>query len=149
MQGDDLPRLNKKLQAKYAQIQADEVMYEEFMTEDAEILITAFGTVARVAKSVVVQARESGIKVGLFRPITVWPFPSDELKKAAKGKKVILDIELNEGQMLLDVKAAIEGVCPVESLSKLGGQFIRGHEIMEKISELSKKYSAAKAGAAC
>ncbi len=149
MQGDDLPRLNDRLQTKYAQIQADEVMYEEFMTDDAEILITAFGTVARVAKSVVTQARKAGIKAGLFRPITVWPFPSDQLKKAAKGKKVILDIELNEGQMLLDVKAAIEGICPVELLSKLGGEVVKGHEIIEKLSELSKKYSAPKAGAIC
>ncbi len=149
MQGDDLPRLNEKLQEKYRQIEENEVLYEEFMTEDAEILITAFGTVARVAKSVVAQAREAGLKVGLFRPVTLWPFPSNELKKAASGKKVILDIELNEGQMLLDVKAGIEGACPVELLSKLGGEIAKEHEIMEKISELEKKYSPKKAGAIC
>ncbi len=89
------------------------------------------------------------MKVGLFRPITVWPFPSNELKEAAAGKKVILDIELNEGQMLLDVKAAIDGVCPVELISKLGGEIVKAHEIMEKIIELSKKYSSQKAGAVC
>ena len=149
MQGDDLPKLNAKLQSKYNQIQMNEVMYEEFMTEDADILITAFGTVARVAKSVVTEARKTGLKVGLFRPITVWPFPSNELKEAAAGKKVLLDIELNEGQMLLDVKAAIDGVCPVELISKLGGEIVKAHEIMEKIIELSKKYSSQKAGAVC
>ena len=149
MQGDDLPKLNAKLQAKYNKIQAEEVMFEEFMTQDAEILITAFGTVARVAKSVVQEARKAGLKVGLFRPITVWPFPSNELKKAAIGKKVLLDIELNEGQMLLDVKAAIDGVCSVELISKLGGEVVKSHEIMEKIVELSKKYTGKKAGAIC
>ena len=101
MQGDDLPKLNAKLQSKYNQIQMNEVMYEEFMTDDADILITAFGTVARVAKSVVLKARKQGIKAGLFRPITLWPFPSKQLKSCATSKKAILDIELNEGQMML------------------------------------------------
>ena len=146
MQGDDLPRLNDKLQRKYNEIQQNEVMYEEFMTDDAEILFTAFGTVGRVAKSVVSKARAMGIKAGLFRPITVWPFPSEQLKKCARGKKVILDIELNEGQMMLDVKAAIEGACPVELLSKLGGEIIKEHDIMQKLYELKEKFACAKGG---
>ena len=144
MQGDDLPRLNDKLQRKYNEIQQNEVMYEEFMADDAEILITAFGTVGRVAKSVVSKARATGIKAGLFRPVTVWPFPSEQLKKAAQGKKAILDIELNEGQMMLDVKAAIEGACPVELLSRLGGEIVKERDILEKLDELTKKYSRAK-----
>ncbi|MCX4274880.1 MAG: 3-methyl-2-oxobutanoate dehydrogenase subunit VorB [Candidatus Gastranaerophilales bacterium] len=146
MQGDDLPRLNDKLQHKYALIQENEVMYEEFMADDAEILITAFGTVGRVAKSVVSKARTLGIKAGLFRPVTVWPFPSEQLKKAAQGKKAILDIELNEGQMLLDVKAAIEGACPVELLSKLGGEIVKECEILEKLNELAGRAELLKGG---
>jgi len=139
MQGDDLPLLNEKLQNKYRQIEQNEVMYEEFMADDAEILITAFGTVARVAKSVVIKAREAGIKAGLFRPVTLWPFPSEALKAACTGKKAILDVELNEGQMLLDVKASIDGVCPVELISRLGGRIVKEYEIMEKLQELSEK----------
>lgn len=149
MQGDDLPRLNDKLQRKYAEIQKNEVMFEKFMTDDAEILITAFGTVARVAKSIVLKARKLGIKVGLFRPISLWPFPSDELKAAAYDKKAILDIELNEGQMMLDVKAAIEGACPVELISKLGGEIVKESDIMDKITELVSKYKLSTEGAKC
>lgn len=137
MQGDDLPRLNAKLQHKYCQIQENEVLYEEFMADDADILITAFGTVGRVAKSVVLKARKQGIKAGLFRPITLWPFPSEQLKAAAQGKKAILDVELNEGQMMLDVKASIEGACPVELISKLGGAIVKEHEILEKLQSIA------------
>ena len=119
-------------------------MYEKYMADDADILITAFGTVARVAKSAVEKARSLGIKAGLFRPITLWPFPSEELKDAAKGKKTILNIELNEGQMMLDAKAAIDGVCPIELLSRLGGAIVKEGEIIEKIKELSSKYTCLK-----
>ncbi len=148
MQGDDLIVLNAKMQHKYHQIQENEVMYEEFMTDDADILITAFGTVARVAKSVVLKARKQGIKAGLFRPITLWPFPSKQLKSCATSKKAILDIELNEGQMMLDVKAAIDGVCPVELIAKLGGAIIKEGEILNKLVEISKN-SPLKEGAKC
>ena len=144
MQGNDLILLNEKLQRKYGTIQENEVMYEKYMADDADILITAFGTVARVAKSAVEKARSLGIKAGLFRPITLWPFPSEELKDAAKGKKTILHIELNEGQMMLDAKAAIDGVCPIELLSRLGGAIVKEGEIIEKIKELSSKYTCLK-----
>ncbi len=144
MQGNDLILLNEKLQRKYGTIQENEVMYEKYMADDADILITAFGTVARVAKSAVEKARSLGIKAGLFRPITLWPFPSEELKDAAKGKKTILNIELNEGQMMLDAKAAIDGVCPIELLSRLGGAIVKEGEIIEKIKELSSKYTCLK-----
>lgn len=144
MQGDDLPKLNAKLQHKYNQIQENEVLYEEFMTDDADILITAFGTVGRMARSAVLKARKQGIKAGLFRPITLWPFPSEQLKSATQGKKAILDIELNEGQMMLDIKAAIEGACPVELISKLGGEIVKEHEIMEKLLRMTSQKEAVK-----
>ncbi len=144
MQGDDLPKLNAKLQHKYNQIQENEVLYEEFMTDDADILITAFGTVGRMARSAVLKARKQGIKAGLFRPITLWPFPSEQLKSSAQGKKAILDIELNEGQMMLDIKAAIEGACPVELISKLGGEIVKEHEIMEKLLRMTSQKEAVK-----
>lgn len=138
--GDDiLERLNHRIFKKYAQIEEKEVMYENYLCDDADIIITAFGTVARVAKSAVNAAREKGIKVGLFRPITLWPFPSKELFATAKNKKCVLDIELNMGQMIQDVKIALNGSVPVEFFGKTGGAIINSSEIYNKILELSKE----------
>ncbi len=138
--GDNiLEKLNHAIFQKYAQIEQNEVMFENYMCDDADIIITAFGTVARVAKSAVNAARQNGIKVGLFRPITLWPFPEKELHKAAAGKKCILDIELNMGQMLQDVKIALNGAAPVEFFGKTGGAIINSVEILNKITELSKE----------
>ena len=114
-------------------------MYENYLCDDADIIITAFGTVARVAKSAVNTARENGIKVGLFRPITLWPFPSKELFAAAKNAKCVLDIELNMGQMIQDVKIALNGSVPVKFFGKTGGAIINSSEIYNKILELSKE----------
>ena len=138
--GDDiLERLNHRIFKKYAQIEEKEVMYENYLCNDADIIITAFGTVARVAKSAVNTARENGIKVGLFRPITLWPFPSKELFAAAKNAKCVLDIELNMGQMIQDVKIALNGSVPVKFFGKTGGAIINSSEIYNKILELSKE----------
>lgn len=138
--GDDiLEKLNHRIFKKYAQIEEKEVMYENYLCDDADIIITAFGTVARVAKSAVNTARENGIKVGLFRPITLWPFPSKELFAAAKNAKCVLDIELNMGQMIQDVKIALNGSVPVKFFGKTGGAIINSSEIYNKILELSKE----------
>ena len=138
--GDDiLERLNHRIFKKYAQIEEKEVMYENYLCDDADIIITAFGTVARVAKSAVNTARENGIKVGLFRPITLWPLPSKELFAAAKNAKCVLDIELNMGQMIQDVKIALNGSVPVKFFGKTGGAIINSSEIYNKILELSKE----------
>ena len=137
MHGDDLIVLNKKLQKKYKEIQENEVLYEEFMMEDADIMITAFGTVARIAKSAIQALREKGVKIGMIRPVTLWPFPSDIINKYAKKVKTVLDVEMNEGQMALDVKAAIDTPVHFEILSKLGGDVIKAGDIINKVTELS------------
>ena len=137
MQGDDLIVLNKKLQKKYKEIKENEVLYEEYMMEDADIMITAFGTVARIAKSAIQDLREKGIKIGMIRPITLWPFPSDIINKYAKKVKTILDVEMNEGQMALDVKASIDNPVQFEILSKMGGDVIKAGDIINKVTELS------------
>lgn len=138
--GDNiLERLNHRIFKKYVQIEQNETMFENYLCDDADIIIAAFGTVARVAKSAVNSAREKGIKVGLFRPITLWPFPYDELNKCAKGKKYVLDIELNMGQMLQDVKVALDGCTKTEFFGKTGGAIINSLEIYNKIIELSKE----------
>ena len=137
MGGDDLIVLNNKLQKKYKEIEEKEVLYEEFMMNDAEIMITAFGTVARVAKSAILTLRQKGVKIGMIRPITLWPFPSEVVKKYSKQVKSILDVEMNEGQMALDVKASVETPVKIEILSKLGGDVIRARDIVNKVMEMN------------
>ena len=112
---------NLHLQAKYAEIEANETRYEEINCEDAEYLIVAFGSCARIAQKSMEHAREEGIKIGLFRPITLWPFPSKALSERAKNVKGILVVELNSGQMIEDVKLAVECSIPVEHFGRLGG----------------------------
>ena len=133
MHGDDLIVLNNKLQKKYKTIESSEVLYEEYLMEDAEIMITAFGTVARIAKSAINTLRNQGIKIGMIRPITLWPFPTEVINKYAKQVKTVLDVEMNEGQMALDVKAAIDNPVKFEILSKLGGDVIKAGDIIKKL----------------
>ncbi len=135
---EELTVHNNNLQAIYREIEKNEVMYEAYMTEDADYVITAFGTVARIAKSAVNELREKGVKVGLFRPITVWPFPYKELKEAAVNAKALLDVEANEGQMLIDVKLAVNGDKPVEYFGHCGSLMPTTAEIVAKILEMKE-----------
>ena len=130
-----------ELQAIYAEIKKNEVMYEEYKTEDAEYIITAFGTVARIGKSAVDALRAQGIKVGLFRPITVWPFPYDELAKCVcrDNVKAVLDVECNEGQMLEDVKLAVLGKKPIDFFGHCGSQFPTTDEVITKLQSMIKE----------
>ena len=135
---EELTVHNNELQATYREIEKNEVMYEAYMCEDADYVITAFGTVARIAKSAINELRAQGIKVGLFRPITVWPFPYKELAEAAKNAKALLDVEANEGQMLQDVKLAINGAKPVEYFGHCGSLMPTTDEIVAKILEMKE-----------
>ena len=135
---EDLTVHNNHLQATYREIEKNEVMYEAYLCEDADFVITAFGTVARIAKSAINELREQGIKVGLFRPITVWPFPYKELAEASKNAKALLDVEANEGQMLQDVKLAINGAKPVEYFGHCGSLMPTTDEIVAKILEMKE-----------
>ena len=135
---EDLTVHNNHLQATYREIEKNEVMYEAYLCEDADYVITAFGTVARIAKSAINELREKGIKVGLFRPITVWPFPYKELAEASKNAKALLDVEANEGQMLQDVKLAINGAKPVEYFGHCGSLMPTTDEIVAKILEMKE-----------
>lgn len=135
---EELSEHNDVLQATYREIEKNEVMYEEYLTEDADIIITAFGTVARIAKSAINDLREQGVKVGLFRPITVWPFPYEQLKACERSAKAILDVECNEGQMLEDVKLAVNGALPVEFFGHCGSQMPTSEEIKTKILEMKE-----------
>ena len=135
---EELEKLVQERYKKYAVIEEEEARAEEYMCEDADIIITAFGTVARIARSAVNELRAQGVKVGLFRPITVWPFPYEQLAECAKGKKAILDVEANEGQMMEDVRLAVEGAVPVEYLGHCGSLMPTVDEIKAKILEIKE-----------
>lgn len=124
-----------ELFAKYDVIKQNEVEYETMFADDAELLITAFGSVARIAKAAVKKARENGMKVGLFRPITLWPFPTKELNEISKGKKLVLDIEMNMGQMVEDVKIAVNGEAKVDFYGRPAGYYFTPEEIYEQIEK--------------
>lgn len=121
---------------KYKQIEAHEVLYEEHLTKDAETIIVAFGIVARIAKGVVNKLRQKKIKVGLFRPITLWPFPKDPLRKLASRGARFLDVELNSGQMIQDVRLAVGSGVGVDFLGKWGGLVPTELEIESKLRRL-------------
>ncbi|MBR4550387.1 MAG: 3-methyl-2-oxobutanoate dehydrogenase subunit VorB [Oscillospiraceae bacterium] len=137
---EELAQHTDKLQAVYREAEKNEQMWETYKTEDAEFIITAFGTLARVAKTAIDEMREEGLKVGLFRPITVWPFPYAALKEACEqpSVKAVLDTEVNEGQMIEDVKLALNGARPVEFLGHCGSQFPTTAEIIAKIREMKE-----------
>ena len=126
---------NIHLQEKYQTIRDNEVRYEAQQCDDADYIIVSFGSAARIGEKAVELARAEGIKVGLFRPITLWPFPSKEIAAAAKGKKGILVSEINAGQMIQDVKLAINGALPVEHFGRLGGIVPDPEEIVNVLKD--------------
>ena len=126
---------NLHMQEKYRQIMANEVRYETQQCDDADYIIVSFGSAARIGEKAIEIAREQGIKAGLFRPITLWPFPSKQLHEIAKGKKGILVSEINAGQMVEDVRLAINGELPVEHFGRLGGIVPEPEEIVNVLKE--------------
>lgn len=133
---EELEVWNHRRYDRYAIVEKNEVMYEEFMTEDADIIVVAFGIAARVSKNAIVEARKKGIKVGLIRPITLWPFPKDALLKASKTAKAFISVELNMGQMIEDVKLAINCSRPVYFVGRTGGMIPSPEEVLAKIEEI-------------
>ena len=135
---EELEQWNFNRYQRYEVIKDKEVMYEEFMMDDADICIVAFGIAARVCKNAIVEARKQGIKVGMIRPITLWPFPEKALKAAAEKCKAFVSVELNMGQMIDDVKLAIECKKPVLLCNRTGGMIMSPDEVVAKIVEASK-----------
>ena len=138
---EDLDVLIDRLHARYEVIKQKEVMVENFKTDDAEFIITAYGTVARVCKAAVNMLREQGIKAGLVRPITLWPFPTEDMhdviaKDAVKG---VLDVEMSDGQMLEDVRLAVNGCKPVSFMGKAGSIMPTAEDICARVMEEVKK----------
>ena len=127
---------NLALQEKYRKIEENEVRYEQQHMDDAEYAIVAFGSAARLSEKAIEIAREQGIKVGLFRPITLFPFPTNEIAALAKGKKGILVVEINAGQMVQDVRLAVNGAIPVEQFGRLGGIVPEPEEIVDALKKM-------------
>lgn len=133
-----LEQHNLKLQAKYRMIEQNEVRVESYNCEDADIIVVAFGTIARIVSNVIKQAEKEGIKVGLIRPISLWPFPKEEFEKYAQTPKAFLTVELNAGQMVEDVRLAVNGKKPVHFYGRMGGMIPKEIEILDKIKEILK-----------
>ncbi len=130
---EEMEKRNIHLQEKYETMRQNEVRYETKQCEDADYIIVAFGSAARIAQKAIEIAREEGIRVGLFRPITLWPYPSTQIAEMAKGKKGVLVAEINAGQMVEDVRLAINGAVPVEYFGRLGGIVPEPNEIVDAL----------------
>jgi 2-oxoisovalerate ferredoxin oxidoreductase alpha subunit len=135
LETDDLEEHQRRMEAKYIRAQQTETRWEEYRTEDADLLVVGFGIVSRVLRSAVDEARQHGIKVGLFRPITLWPFPSHELAAAASSTERVLVVELSNGQMVEDVRLALDGRKRVEFYGRVGGNVPSVDELAAKIDE--------------
>jgi 2-oxoglutarate ferredoxin oxidoreductase subunit alpha len=139
---ENLERVNLRLQEKLKQISENEVRWKEYETEDADLLLVAFGTVGRICQTVVREARREGIKGGLLRPITLWPFPSARLAELAAQVRGMLVVEMNAGQMVEDVRLAVEGRCPVRFYGRMGGIIPLPDEILPELEKLNAELVA-------
>jgi 2-oxoglutarate ferredoxin oxidoreductase subunit alpha len=124
---------NQNLQAKYREVEKNEVRLEEFQTDDADYLLVAYGTSARVSQKAVQLARAEGIKVGLLRPITLYPFPSGRLKELSRQLKGILSVEMSAGQMVEDVLLSVSGKVPVSHFGRMGGVIPTPEEVVDSL----------------
>jgi 2-oxoglutarate ferredoxin oxidoreductase subunit alpha len=143
---EQMEKLNLRLQAKLDEIRKNEVRWKEFMTEDAEFLLVAFGTMGRVCYTAMKQARVEGIKVGLLRPTTLWPYPSARIAELAEQVHGILTVEMSAGQMVEDVRLAVEGRCPVQFYGRMGGIVPLPDEVLKVIHEMNDELITAEPG---
>ncbi|HJY64742.1 MAG TPA: 3-methyl-2-oxobutanoate dehydrogenase subunit VorB [Ignavibacteria bacterium] len=140
IQPEKMERHNIHLQEKFALIAEKETRWEEIMVDDAEFVFVAFGLAARVCHKAIQLARAKGIKAGLLRPITLWPFPSKRLDELSKKTKLFITVELNAGQMVQDVKLAVLGKAPVEFYGRMGGMIPTPEEIFSIFENFITKY---------
>jgi 2-oxoglutarate ferredoxin oxidoreductase subunit alpha len=139
MQPEKMEEVNRELQKKYQQMEETEVRYEEFGADDANVLLVAFGLVARICQKAMQQARERGLKVGLLRPKTLFPFPKKRIAELSAHVGSVLTVEMNAVQMLEDVRLAVEGRCPVHFKGRMGGMIPSPDEVLEAIEAIAEK----------
>ena len=140
----ELETFNFERYERYRKIEETETMAEEYMMDDAEICVAAFGIAARVAKNAIVEARRQGVKVGMVRPITLWPFPKAAMARAAGHCRAFLSVELNMGQMVDDIRLAIECRRPVALCNRAGGIIPSSEEVYKRIMEIAQNGGADK-----
>ena len=138
LKADELEQTVLERFERYAQIEANEVKVEEYMMDDAEYAIVAFGATSRIAKAAIQQLREQGIKVGLIRPITLWPFPVAPFEKSLKTVKHFISVELSMGQMIEDVRLATQCRVPVTLCNRVGGMIPSTDEVLAAIRKEAK-----------
>ena len=132
-------KFNQKLQAKYRTIEENEVRYEEFQTEDADYILVAYGSSSRICQKTVDLAREAGLKIGLIRPITLFPFPTKVIQKHLSHAKGFMSVEMSAGQMVEDVKLAVNGKVPVVHFGRMGGMIPSPNEVLEAMKDFMKQ----------
>jgi len=132
-----LEKQNLKLLDKYKQVEQNEVLCEQYEIEDAEIVVVAYGIAARIVRSAVSRAREEGIMAGWIRPITLWPFPTEQISKAADELRIFLVVEMSNGQMVEDVRLAVNGKSPILFYGRPGGGVPNVEEILDQIKQLT------------
>lgn len=135
LQADAMEQHNRDLQAKYRKIEANEVRYEMIDCDDADYIFVAYGSSARIAQKAVQAAREKGIKAGILRPITLFPYPTEAIQELSQRVKGFLSVEMNAGQMVEDVRLAVNGNCPVEHFGRMGGVIHTPEEILEALEQ--------------
>jgi 2-oxoglutarate ferredoxin oxidoreductase subunit alpha len=138
IEADEMDEVCRKLELKYKEIEKNETQYEEYKMEDAEVCVVAYGTVARICKVAVNKAREQGIKAGLIRPVTVWPFPVEPIARAADKVKGFLTVEMSMGQMVEDVRLAVNGKKPVDFYGTVGGIIPDYKDVLQKIKAIKE-----------
>ena len=136
---EELEEHNRKLQRKYAEIEKNELRYEAFMLDDAEYVVMGFGIVSRILKTVVENLRKEGVKIGLLRPITLFPFPAQIISDLADRVKRFLVVELNNGQMVQDVRLHVTGRVPVEFYGRMGGVVPSMQELLEQAKKMMEQ----------
>jgi pyruvate/2-oxoacid:ferredoxin oxidoreductase alpha subunit len=125
------------MEAKYRHAEEHETRAEECQTEDAEIVLVGYGIIGRILKAVASEARAAGLKVGVLRPITLFPFPKQHFKRLAKTARVFVVVEMSNGQMVEDVHLALNGARPVEFLSRVGGNVPSQNEVLNFVQRIS------------
>ncbi len=136
---ESMEEVNKILQEKYRQIEKNEVRFESIAVEDADILLVAFGLASRICQKALQLARERGLRVGLLRPITLYPFPVEAIAAIASRVGAVLDVEMNAGQMVEDVRLAVEGRCPVHFKGRMGGMIPSPEDVLQAIEAIAEK----------
>lgn len=136
---ESMEEVNKILQEKYRHIEKNEVRFESIAVEDADILLVAFGLASRICQKALQLARERGLRVGLLRPITLYPFPVEAIAAIASRVGAVLDVEMNAGQMVEDVRLAVEGRCPVHFKGRMGGMIPSPEDVLQAIEAIAEK----------